>query len=86
MKSILEHSDEMSRHLSLREKGEKLEALLVKVLPGDVAPRPTSPIQPSSPTIPSAEPVIPESGPPKRPLDDDDDDGISNKRSRIGGP
>jgi hypothetical protein len=86
MKRILEHAEEMSRHVALRETGEMLMALLK--VPVDAHPpspdltSPTLPKPTSSPTTPSATLVIPGGG--KKRTSEEEGDSGSNKRSKVG--
>lgn len=90
MESIFEYSYEMSRHLALREAGEKLEVLLTGTIPTQPIPTTvdatTSPAVPKSPTPPlmmTSLPEFPDDLPSnKRPGDDDLTE--NKKRRKIG--
>jgi hypothetical protein len=97
MKGILEHADEMSRQVGLREIGTKLEALLK--VPADANPcqtliplipladpsttRPTLPKTTPKPTTPTAAhvPEVEQSN--KRPAEEEVNEGT--KRRKLGG-
>lgn len=93
MKSILEHAEEMSRHIGLRDTGEKLEALLKDPRTFTLIATPTLPLTlPADPTptlaaTPKATPTptTPTDKPSsKRPADESP--GESNKRRKVGEP
>lgn len=96
MKSLLEHAEEMSRHIDLRDFGENLGLLKVpnstSAVPIPLVPIPTLPVQSTLPATRAATPkttptptITQTAEPPsKRPADEII--GDSKKRRKVGEP
>ena len=86
LESILEHAEEMSRHIGLREFGEKLAAFLKDPPDADVDPRQTLlPFATRPPPI-TPRPTASTAGD-KRPAEVDEHEGHKTlKRRKLAGP